>query len=399
MVCPLFPACTVSRNGIMYYVTHIEHAIKELDLNNLKTRYIDNPEKYVSAESNGIDKIVIHNNNLYLFEQSGKWILEYSISNKTSRFFDLRYSMHNMHNCDNWAICTVYKDILYVFPCYANNLIKIDLKKGILEIEKELYPDMDYEYMQEKGSIVSKGIEIDIPYKLYSCGCQFEDEVWIFTERKNIVLKYNLLTETRRLYLLPERIDGCTYAAWKEGLFYILSIDGNVYCWNPEGGETEILFDGKKRYPFPYFGKIAVTDISIWLMPCFGENILVIDRKNGKEKTYTRYPENFIYCEEPYMSKYFGNFEDDKNYYFAMHCANYILIIEKESGKEKWIQPIEPDLNEKINYYLGCNLQKYEESDFGLKGFLLLLNQSRWISEHKKNKKVDDIIWNILRGK
>lgn len=40
------------------------------------------------------------------------------------------------------------------------------------------------------------------------------------------------------------------------------------------------------------------------------------------------------------MGKYYGYCENSKFYYFAMHSGNYILSIEKESGKEKWLKPI-----------------------------------------------------------
>ena len=86
----LFPACVTDNKGNMYYVTHVEHAIKELDLKTRRTRYIGNPGSYIPREWSGVDKIVFHNEKLYLFEQSGKEVMEYSLLEKTSRFFDLK---------------------------------------------------------------------------------------------------------------------------------------------------------------------------------------------------------------------------------------------------------------------------------------------------------------------
>ena len=390
----LFPACVTDNKGNMYYVTHVEHAIKELDLNTRRTRYIGNPGSYIPREWSGVDKIVFHNEKLYLFEQSGKEVMEYSLLEKTSRFFDLKYCMHN---CDNWASCVVYNSTLFMFPCFSNVLIKVDLKgNGVVEKEN-LCLDMDFVYMHEKSRGVSKGVELSIPHRLYSCGCQTDSDIWLFTERKGIVLKYDLLTGTSIQRMLPKDIKGCIHAVWKEGLFYILSTEGSVYSWNPADGKAEMLFDSRNRYPFPYFCKIAVTDTNIWVMPCFGEDILIIDLKDGNERTYSECPKDFYYFEDPNMSKYYGTFEDDVNCYFAMHSANYLLIIEKKTGKEKWLKPVEPELYEKVGYYKDYDTQEYEESDLELKGLFMLLDEKKCDVDKAKGENTGKIMWDRLR--
>lgn len=390
----LFPACVTNGKGKMYYVTHIEHAIKELDLEKLKVRYIENPEDYVPIEWTGVDKLIIKNDNLYLFEQNGKRLLEYSLLKKTCRYFDLRY---DMYNCGNWSICTIYNNVIFAFPSFMNKVIKINLVSGEIEDKEELCSNINYIFGQEKSRFISKNIEIDMLHKLYSCGCQVRNDIWLFAERKGFVLKYELLTENCIQYLLPTNINGCIHAIWKRETFYILSAEGNLYSWNFRDEKTEMLFNSKNKYQYPYFGKIAVTDSNVWMIPAFGDEICIVDLKEGKNIVYSAYPEDFNYYEDPYMSKFYDYSEDEKNYYFAMHCANYILIIEKTSGKEKWVRPIEPDLSEKIKYYKTLNLQEYEEGEFGINGFFMLLDQWKNSIDAIKKKKVGENMWRILK--
>lgn len=390
----LFPACITDDNEKLYYVTHVEHAIKELDLKNLKSRYIDNPENYVPTEWIGVDKLLIAQNALYLFEQNGKRLLEYSLSNKSSRCYKLKYGMFD---CDNWAICVIYNNMIFAFSSFANIVTKIDLKNGRVEEKEELCSNISYVFQAEKSYTYSKDAELEIPHKLYSCGCEIDHNVWLFTERKGVVLNYELSTGNCTQYSLPRNINGCTHAMWSEGIFYILSTEGNLYSWNIIDDKTEMIFDSKGRYSYPYFGKIAVTDTNIWMLPCLGEDICIVNLKNGRNNIYSEYPKDFNYFEECERSKYFGYSDDKDKYYFAMHSANYILVIEKASGKGKWLRPIEPNLNEKIRYYKTFPIGQYEEEEFGIEGFLLLLKQRKNPLDVLKKTMNSQKVWNILK--
>lgn len=390
----LFPSCAINDKKIMYYVTHIEHAIKEVDLKNLEVRYLDNPENYDPTEWEGIDKIISNNNNLYLFEQNGKRILEYSLSKKTSRCFNLEC---DRYNCNNWCMCTVYNDMIFIFPSFINKVIKVNLISGGIEEKEELCPKINYKFNQEKDRFSPGGIIIEMPHRLYSCGCKIGNDIWIFTERKGLVLKYELKKEKCIQYLLPINIKGCIHAIWKNGVFYILGTEGSVYSWNHINDKTKIIFDSKEKYQYPYFGKIAVTDNNIWMLPAFGDEIFIVNLKSGENTIYSSYPKDYKYYEDPNMCKFYDYSEDENNYYFAMQCANYILAIEKKNGKEKWLRPIEPDLRNKIKYYKGLNIQQYEETEFGIKGYLLLLQERKSSSDAITKRKNGENMWTILK--
>ena len=78
-----------------------------------------------------------------------------------------------------------------------------------------------------------------------------------------------------------------------------------------------------------------------------------------------------------------------------MHSANYILIIEKSSGKGVWLKPEEPSLEEKIDYYRKNKFENYEEMDFGLEGFFMIIEKKTDVIGNICKNQIGNYIWNI----
>lgn len=384
----LFPACVADKEGFLYYVTHSEHAIKRLDLKNYKVEYLDNPEGYIPKQWAGVDKILLDNDNLYLFEQNGQKLLEYSLLKKSSRCFDLKC---NIFSCGSWAICTIHNHVIWAFPSYANKVIKIDLING--KVEERTFADIDYSFNQKDELFISCGKEIEISYKLFSCGCKIDNEIWLFTERKPFFLKYDLSKDIYEKSSLPVMIRSCVWALYRKYVLYILSAEGKLYCWDVFNNRAELLFDSGKRYP--YYNRFIVTDTNIWLIPFFGEDIYVIDLKTKRKSKYSRYPKDFCYRIEAERSKYFEYCEDKNNYYFAMHSANYLLIIEKDSGAGRWLKPIEPQLEERAAYYIRNYGMNFCEFMWDLKDWIRICTDK--YNVYKNNKNIGKNIWKTIR--
>lgn len=388
----LFPTCVVDGKGSIYCVTHIEHIIEKIDLNRNNVKYIKNPPKYIPTEWGAVDRLLFDNDRIYLFEENGRRLLEYSLIEKKSRCFELNC---NLHICDNYAFCTIENNILFVFPSFLNKIIKIDLEDGKVKFKENLCRDINYIFGQEKILYIYDESELNLPCKLYSCGCQIGHEVWLFTERKQLVIRYNLLTETYIEYLLPEYIDGCIHVVQKEKIFYILDAKGNVYLWNFRDGKAELLFTGKSTDKYPCFWRIAITNINIWMLPSIGEDIYIINILTKETKKYDRYPKDYCYYPYPERSKFYGYDEDAENYYFAMHSANYMLIINKFTGKGKWLRPKEADLDERIKYYKGGDVKQYNEHDWGIKGYLMMIEKKLDILG-KNERQIGSFVWHVL---
>lgn len=383
----LFPACTVYKNK-MYYVTHGERALKSVDLETGVVKYIDSPKGYDLTEWRGIGRLILREDVLYLFEENGMRMLEYSLLKNTARCFKI--------DCDQYlfdviAAAEFYEDKIYIFPSFANRLVRIDLKSGQVESRERLCPDEKYIVDLEDRIILDE--KNDMPMKLFVCGCRIGDLLWIFS--KKYVVRYDLSTELFQKYILSDMINMCIYAVWKNEMFYILSIDGSIYTWEPKSNETEIIYVNTVVSTCLYFSEIVVTEKNIWMIPCFGDDIYIIDLETKKRTIYDLYPEEFKYYEIEGRSKYSGHFEDDKKCYFAMHSSNYILIINKTDGKAEWLKPQQPTWEEKVGY---CRKNQVfwnlTEEEFGIDGLLQISGGGGSEGEKKGNeKKIGNLLW------
>lgn len=387
----LFPACITDQKGSLFYVTHSEHAIKRLNLKDGKAEYLDNPAEYVPLQWAGVDKLLLNNENLYLFEQDGKRLLEYSLTEKRGRCFDLN---SDIFVCGSWAICAVYNQKIWAFPSYENKVIKVNLINGSIEDKEDLCSDINYNFNRRNELFLLHGNEIEIPYKLYSCGCRIGDEIWVFTERKQLVIKCNISRDEYEVLSIPDEIKGCIHAIWKKGIFYILSTEGNVYSWDFLNNRVQQLVDWGVKYP--YYSKFVITDKNIWLIPFFGEDIYIVDLETKRKSKYSNYPEDFSYCcTEAERSKYFEYTEDDENYYFAMHCANYLLIIKKENGLGYWVKPTEPTLEKRAEYYIKNHGINFSESTWELKDWIRIPKNK--ININGRIEETGNQIWMTMR--
>ena len=194
--------------------------------------------------------------------------------------------------------------------------------------------------------------------------------------------------------MLPESIEGCIHAIWKNGLFYILTIEGNIYTWDIKHSEIKVIFKYRGKMSYLNLSKIVVTDKNIWCLPAFGDDIVIISGE--KVNIYDSYPADFKYHDN-IRSRYYEYCEDRNNYYFAMHSANYILCINKDNGEERWFRPIEPEIEEKIRYHIKNISLNMEELEFGIKGLFMALKENLDYIHEDENNFIGKKLWSTLK--
>lgn len=337
----LFLSCVIW-NHKLYFISEAELILMEMDTSSGEIKYIDN-----SSISNNTgclrtkwklsDWMLAIEKNIYILESDGMRMIEYHVQENTCRYFDINC---NVYVCSNYAGFTVYKDKAYIFPSFLNELVIVNLKSGEVKHKEKLCENICY----------TPNLNEPVPQKLFSCGCRIENSEWIFMERKKEVIEYNLQEGYVRSHKLPDLINGCVHAEWKDDLFYILDLEGKLYTWDIQTGNVEAwLVDEVK--PYPNYREMVVTNKKIWILPETGDDILSIDKETRKAERYYKYPSDFVYTAPDYYSKYYVHCEDKENYYFSMHSGNYIFCVEKESGKERWIRPIFPNMENILDYY------------------------------------------------
>lgn len=376
----LFFACAIKENTLICMTDH-EQIFEKIDIKTGEVHYINSPKGYIQEKWTGTDAVLWKEEEIYFVEQSGEHIMKYSLYDEECQYISLNCK-DNV--CNNFAGITIYKNNMYLFPRYRDNVLRLDLNDGIIKEKGRLCPEVNYRFNKKE----------EMPHMLYSCSYRIRSHVWIFMEKGRIVIDYDLELEEFEKHVLPKNIKSCELVEYKEKVFYILTMEGQLFSWSLDEGIEQEIYDFGKEKKYPYFGSMVMANSKLWLLPYLGKDIYIVDIVSGNNEIYQKYPMDFYYYAPQNWAKYLSYCCNDKYIYFAMHSGNYILSIDKNSGQERWIKPIEMEWERKRIFYLNNNTKNlsYEKVYFDIWDLVKILKQG-----NKRTRKYYDIgksIWN-----
>lgn len=369
----IFPACDVKDN-YLYCVTLKEHILEKIDLATYEIEYLDGMDGYSIQERKTVDLVRINGDYIYLFEYDGMRIIQVQPESGRTNI---------IHVCEEenggYASVEFYKNKMYLFPQLKNQIIVINLETG----EKSCFY-----YDAGQADTKWKLGEHELDKRICSAAYMQEENIYLFSEINNKAVKYSIADGKIEYIPLPYVENGCISVQRKEDACYLLDGSGRICAADKNLGGGSVIIDTEKECP--YFGEFVIAGNFVWMLPWFGNEIRICNRK--ETKVYTDYPEDFRYFKAKTHSQFYRYCEDDKNYYFAMHAANYLLIISKESSEGQWMK-----LKENCQTYLKYLGGMVRESRFGLDDFLENL-QRKDIETNNKNC-VGKSIWKEVSGK
>ena len=353
-----YSICCKSENDIFFFTRHYNMLMK-LNLTDYKMEYVKDSKGRFMPFKDCADGIIIAGHVVYQLNNSGKSVLKFDINEGTYRELNI--------DCDckpwgNYAAYADYLDKLYIFPRYQKEVIVID--KNTDEVK---YDDSVKDKLKE-----SKDYDEEM---YWSQGCRKGDSVWLISNDGKIAISYSLIENKISIYNLPIDIQKCSHFVVYDDLFYILDCMGNVYTWDTS--EEKLLFSVSDA-KYGEYGRLALTNRNIYVLPSIGEDIYIYDRENEKTRKYTDYPENFMYSKMNGWSKYYGYCEDNRNYYFSMRLSNYIPIIDKINGTMNWVSPQLPDMEETLGITVQNSILFFSEEMWNLEEYInIVMNASR----------------------
>ena len=290
--------------------------------------------------------------------------MKYNIDGKECNYINIECNKKEWDNYTAFAVCKGY---LYIFPKYADKIVKVDLKTGEIKWLGKLYSEI----YNQNNHLYSKE---DFAY--FVSGCQMENIMWLFQNGSNNVIAYNMEDDTWKKYICLNICD-CIHVTCKERMLYILSSEGRIYRWNMSDQCPELFVDcSHERTGDHTFSQIVVTNKNLFLLPSLGKDIFMIDISTRKIEVYDDYPEEFKYCGPENWNKYYGCCEDSEFYYFAMRSTNLILSISKRNGTIGWVKPEHPLCSDYLKAYVNYNRDTVSEKVCGLEGWLTNLDVS-----------------------
>lgn len=330
----------------IYSITNFENFPIVFDLEKEEISYIHNIKDYdCGMMSVGVDEAFGIGNEVYFFSLRGDVVAVYNIVSNS--YEKISIDCH-VQDWGNYAAITNVDEYIFLFPSYGEKVVKINTKTHEVLYEESLYRALD----KKRDD------------KIFKCGCCVDKTMWLFG---NKVVAYDLIAQKYRSYDLPKCMEECINAVYSHGCFVLLDKYGQVIKWNIKEHQVKRLLE-KQEAELPFVRMIS-TKWKLWILPALGEDILIIDCETESVSKYQDYPGNYRYNEIAGWSKFYGYCEDDKKYYLAMRTSNYMLCIDKVTGKESWIKPKTPDNKEKL---LVCKTNRYlmQEEFFSLEEFL-----------------------------
>lgn len=331
------------------------------------------------------DSMLNTKDTIFALELNGKRLMKWSIKDKKCRYFNI--------DCDradwgNYAAFSCYGKYLYIFPTYADGIVKIDLEEERVEKDKSLYQKI-------RAYQTSKNQREEDTYVWR--GCQAKNVVWLFQKQGRLAVAYDMITDTWKEYELSVEMKDCEHVVHYMDKLYLLSATGKVYCWDRvDESIEEIANCSSKNINNIEFARIAVTDKRIFVLPALGNEIYCIDANTRQVEKYNSYPKDFRYCAPEMWGKYYGYCEDDEHYYFAMRSMNYILVLDKRDGEEKWIKPKLPFYEGFCSKFMKYHKYMFTETEFGLESILTYLQKNSLDNQSKDWPVVGKKVWEQL---
>lgn len=367
----LFSDCSIVENNLYFYSISTKEIMK-YDLFTGKTLFVSE-----NNEISNVDTMISDNENLYMLEISGRYLVKYSLKTDQYERIDIFCDMEKYWNFAGMAI---YKNKVFVFPRFAEAIIELDVNNQHVYKETALYKDlasMNY----EEGPFFSWGI-------------QNKNEMLLIGEKGKLVVKYRLDTAEYRIYLLPNLKEKCLSATLSGDTMYLLGRLGKIYSWRIEAPDVEEIVDLKSDDE--EYARIIVVNETAFILPQLGEKILLLSLRTKDIRIFDEYPEDFVYQTPKNWSKYCNYCEDDQYYYFAMQSANYMLCIDKANECIKWLKITIPFSEEQTVFYMSNN-KILDEKRASLSGYLSLLEQKHYSRNVVVRSDVGESIWKKIQ--
>ncbi len=378
----LFLASAVSQKK-MFFFTSFKRIPMMQDLH---TGEVCHLEKLINYDPKFItDYMTVSENDIVALELNGKRLMKYNTVDKICTYFELDY---NGRNCDNYALFTSWGRKLYVFPRYGDKFIIIDLEKEKVQKNKILSSKIQANRKNKEKDTMS----------YFWCGCQLENKAWLFSKQGNMAVVYDMNSSMWQEYEIPGNIDNCVSVMPYEDKFYLLNSKGIVYCWDAKCALVEIIADcSNSSGDNTRFSQIGVSGKRIFILPALEKDIYYVDLKTRQINKYETYPKGFRYCGPENWSKFYGYCEDEECYYFAMRSANFMLVLNKQSGKEKWIKPRQLLREEYIKVYFNYNRSLLQETECNLEDVLDYLDYDSANIQKKKDISLGKQVWRQVK--
>lgn len=174
-----------------------------------------------------------------------------------------------------------------------------------------------------------------------------------------------------KAYAIKDKNVGIVDLFISDAKIFLLFVNGDVAIYKKD--TNELLEYYKNTEQNCVYVKFYIAADRLWIFPGTKGDIFIIDLKTKSVCTYTCYPEDFKFLFSEPHPKYASFSEDDRFIYIGQRSTNYMMVIDKVKGNEKWISVMFP------KKYFEEELQKVIANNIGTN---MIENQSLMVLRH-----------------
>lgn len=327
----LFSAGVIIDHTI-YFFPDDENTIMKINMDNWKMEYFDKFTNRYGSFWGRADNLKAVGKTIFKLTLDGSFIEVLSIEDGMYTKIPIYIGKRIW---GNYAGFEAGRNHIYIIPRWERRVIQIEafhFKKKEINLAPEYGMKVPVKQFTQFAAV-------------YMEGCT----LWLFEAGNKQVDRLDIEKNIWIFYVLPIDIGNCADVCRGNECFYILTESNCLYIWNPKTNYCELFWKDEKYCVMArYFGKVLmIQQQKIILLPTFGDDIVSIDIQCGKCACYDGYPQDFIYLDNK-NGKYTNRFEDADYYYYPMWMSNYLLKINKKSGKIIWQKLFMPLREEKF---------------------------------------------------
>lgn len=370
----------VIHDNYMIWITEIGGHIMKMNLDNYNIEYIHLEGLETYTDFSGSSVFYQEGDISYFFINKGKRLLLYDDKKQSYRFLELGLEKKYLNMI---ASITKRNDELFVIPMYDNDLIRINIKTG--DVECKSIANTSIYSSNEKIPFFAKCNEID------------NDVMWLFPTINSQAIKYKMSTGESEYIDIPDVIEQPINVIGYNNEFYLLTLQGDVYCWNDKSNEVKKIIDNPTEQKKDAFSVIHIAHNNLWLLPSYGNDIYVYNMKRNVLKKFELYPDEFKYNAPTCMGKYTYCIKNGSKCYMAMHAGNHIFCIDENTGESEWVDPKWPDEEYTVGYLCSRGKTNFFELEMTLNTYFDYIKKRR--IERKENcYGTGEKIWEKCKG-
>ena len=335
--------CGALYNDDIYFYPEISNVLMKINISDGKLSLTQAFDNHILYGNRRADYMCAFEDSIYAVDENGEYIEKFDLKNKKADYV-------NMCGLDrtwgNFAFITNWEGKLYLFPMYKLEVYSLDMR-GMEKVNIQSYKHLEKEI----------GCN-DNTQNYITGGCQCGERVLLYSKDSTIIVNYDLKMGNVLTKKLEKSIEGCLYAVGDASLLYILTKNYRICCWDILEDKIEEWLD-LSRYTVGEddFEIMDLTEEKIIVLPKYGEEILIINRKTKHVDILKDYPKDFIYTGAKDKVNFVRAIETDDCYYHMLKKANYVLKIDKKNGETSWCKPIFLPQDEKVELYRYSNLK------------------------------------------